>query len=285
MSVSNTRIDGSHAASPVLSMGQVFRFWLPLAASWLLMSTETPIVTAVAARMGDPKSQLAGFGVAYSLVLMVESPIISMLTAGNALARDGAPLRLVRRFMLGLGLGLTVVMLLLDLTPLFDLIVLRVIGVPHEVAAVARSTMLAMIPWPAAIAYRRFHQGVMIRHGYTRLMAFALPALRWAVLLPVLAAIQSWLRGIHVNAKSTAVIAWATAINLAGLLPVLWAGVVLGWMPGASLAAMALTISQCLESAWLWRGAPRQDAPRHVIAVRTGVGCTLRMIPHPRVPQ
>jgi hypothetical protein len=87
------------------------------------------------------------------------------------------------------------------------------------------------------------------------LIAFALPSLRLAVLLPTLAAVQSWLRGLLVNAKATAIIAWATAVNLAGLVFVLWAGVVLGWLPGASLAAVALTISQCLESGWLWRGA------------------------------
>jgi len=34
---------------------------------------------------------------------------------------------------------------------------------------------------------------------------------------------------------------------------VLLAGARLGFLPGASLAAAALTISQLVESAWLWR--------------------------------
>ena len=71
-----------------LTMSAIVRFWLPLVASWLLMTAELPAVNALVARMSEAKLQLAAFGVAYSLALAVESPIISQLTAGNALARE-----------------------------------------------------------------------------------------------------------------------------------------------------------------------------------------------------
>jgi len=430
-----TRQDGAAG----LTMSAVLRFWLPLAASWLLMLTETPIVNAFVARMTEPKLQLAAFGVALSLAYAVESPVISLLTVGNALARDRASFRLLRRFVLGLAALLTAIMLLLNSTPLFDLVVLRLMGVPAEVAGLVRPVLWALTLWPAAIAYRRFHQGVMIRYGYTRqvsygtvlrlflsvgvavggliwgrldgatvgglalgvaviaeaifvhllsrpavrnvqgippaageppltwralfqfysslaltsivslstapllnfglarspypveslaawpvvngqllivrsfgfslqevvvalldgpaaiktlrrfgtmlsvgalallsvvaftplapwwqqqiagldkeLTAFAIPALQLGVLLPVLTVFQSWLRGLIVIGKATGAIAQATAINLAVLVTVLLAGASGGWMPGASLAAVALTVSQLVESAWLWRGA------------------------------
>ncbi|MFZ5917575.1 MAG: hypothetical protein ACOYZ7_11615 [Chloroflexota bacterium] len=414
------------------------KFWLPLWASWLLMMLEGPVVNALIARMAEAKLQLAAFGVAFSLALAIESPIVSQLTVGNALARNRESFRLLRRFMWGLIVLVTAGMLLVTLTPAFDLVVVKLIGTPIAVATYVRSPLLALAIWPAAIAYRRFHQGVMIRYGYTRqvsygtvvrlltsagvalagylwsrldgatvaglalaasalaeailvhflsrpavntvermetvgepvlsmdellrfyspltltsmimlstaplinfglarapnpieslatwpvvnsqlliarsfglslqevvvarldgaqalktlqrfavilgvvallslvvlaftplalwwqmqiaglnteLTAFAVSALRLAVLLPSLNVLQSWFRGILVTGKTTGAIAQATVINLAVLLVVLLLGAGHRWLPGASLAAIALTASQVIESVWLWRAA------------------------------
>jgi hypothetical protein len=172
MSQATRDFDTHKDGSPGLTMLGVARFWLPLWASWLLMTSEMPIVNAVVARMAGAKLQLAALGVAFSLALAVESPIISQLTAANALARDRESFRLLRRFMLGLSAVLTVTMLLLSGTPLFDLVVLRVIGAPDEIAALVRPVLWTLALWPAAIAYRRFHQGVMIRYGHTRQVSY-----------------------------------------------------------------------------------------------------------------
>jgi len=443
------------AGAQGLGMRTLVRFWFPLATSWLLMTAETPVVTAVAARMADAKLQLAAFGVAFSLVLMMESPIISMLTAGNALARDRRSYLLVRRFMLGLSGFLTLGMVLFAATPLYDLVVLRLMGIPPDVAAVVRPVLWVMVPWPAAIAYRRFCQGIMIRYGYTRqvsygtalrllttvtvslmglawgrlggatvgacalgcaimgeaiyahlasrhavreteridvpgeesvpdllalarfyvplaltsmislsttpllnfgmmrslwpleslavwpvasgllgmvrsfgyslqevivallngssalktmrrfavllavgclclavgiaftpiglwwqyrvaglspeLAGFAVTALRWAVLVPVLAVAQSWLRGIIVAGKSTGAVAWATALNITVLILVLIGGAKLGRFAGASLAAIALTVSQGVESLrlWLFVRSMRMRVERAAVLQRT----------------
>ena len=80
-------------------------------------------------------------------------------------------------------------------------------------------------------------------------------ALRLAVLLPVLAVAVNMLRGIVVTGKATNVIAQATVLNLLALTLVFLIGGKLGLLPGVSLAAVALTVSQLTESAWLWRGA------------------------------
>jgi hypothetical protein len=437
------RLDGSAG----LTLSAIARFWLPLWASWLLMTAEMPIVYALVARMAEAKLQLAAFGVAFSLALAVESPVISLLTAGNALARDRESYALLRRFVLGLSALLTGGMLLLSATPLFDLVVLRVICTPPELAALMRPALWALTLWPAAIAYRRFHQGVMIRYGHTRqvsygtvvrlltsvgvgtaglawgrlsgatvaglalgaavlaeavlvhylsrpavrtvesiaypvdeppltlrallrfysplaltsivmlstaplinfglartphpieslaawpvvngqllvvrslglslqevivaklngpaamralrrfavmlgvvallllltiaftplaswwqqqiaglsaeLTALAVPALQLAVLLPVLNVLQSWLRGIVVAGKATGAIAQATVINLVVLVTGLLVGASGGWLPGASLAAVALTAAQLSESVWLWHGA--RPAQRQIV--------------------
>ena len=59
-------------------------FWLPLAATWLLMSVEGPFLASVIARMDEPKFNLAAYGVAFSFALIVEAPVIMLMSAENS---------------------------------------------------------------------------------------------------------------------------------------------------------------------------------------------------------
>ena len=78
-----------------LSVRTILAFWLPLAATWLMMSVEGPYLSAIVARLGEPVPNLAAFGVAFTLAWLAESPIIMLLTATTALARDRRELRCV----------------------------------------------------------------------------------------------------------------------------------------------------------------------------------------------
>ncbi len=73
-----------------LTQGRIFRFWLPLAATWLMMAVEGPFLAAVIARLAEPIYNLAAYGVAYSLALVVEAPVIMLMSAATALARNRA---------------------------------------------------------------------------------------------------------------------------------------------------------------------------------------------------
>ena len=78
----------------------VFSAWWPLAASWLLMGLELPAASAVLARLADPRVHLAAYGgVVFPLALLIESPILLLLSASTALARDHDSYQVVRRFM------------------------------------------------------------------------------------------------------------------------------------------------------------------------------------------
>ena len=75
-------------AYPV-TLNEVFRLWLPLAGSWVLMSIESPMLTAFVARMVSPEITLAAWGsLVYPISLAIEGPIIMLLTASTALAAD-----------------------------------------------------------------------------------------------------------------------------------------------------------------------------------------------------
>ena len=152
-------------SSSSLTAGRVARFWLPLEATWLMMAAEGPFLAAVIARLAAPKENLAAFAVATALAWMVESPIIMMLSASNALVRDGVAYRKLRRFSNVLNAAVTAVMIVLVTPPAFNLIARGVMGLAPDVAGLAGRSMIFLVLWPGAIGFRRFYQGILISDG------------------------------------------------------------------------------------------------------------------------
>ena len=190
----------------------VLFFYLPLFSSWLLMTAEGPIVSAAVNRLPDEVVMLAAVGVVFSLAVAIESPIINLLATSTALVRDRQSFLQVRRFTLQWMAGLTAIAFLLAYTPVFDLVVRRWLGTPSEVARWIQPGLQIMVLWSAAIAWRRFLQGILIAFGRTRTVA-------WGTALRLLTS-------------------GGTAIGLA-----LWGG----W-PGVHLGATALMIGVVAEA-------------------------------------
>lgn len=140
--------------------------WWPLAASWMLMGAELPIVSAVVARLAQPEINLAAYGgIVMPLAFIIESPIIMLLAASTALSKDWASFARMRRFMMAISASLTVLHILIAYTPLYDIIAHNLLGAPPQIIEPGRLGLRIMIPWSWSIAYRRFHQGVLIRFG------------------------------------------------------------------------------------------------------------------------
>lgn len=143
--------------------------WIPLAASWLFMGLERPLVSAFMARLQDPEISLAAYASAvFPLSLIIESPIIMLLAASTALSKDWAWYRFLRNFMAGLATILTIIHMLVAFTPLFDVLVSDILKIPDPIVEPARIGMMLMTPWTASIAVRRFQQGILIRYGQSR---------------------------------------------------------------------------------------------------------------------
>lgn len=206
-------------ASPV-RLGQAFRFWLPLQATWLMMSLEGPLLSLLIARLDDPKINLAAYGVAFAFAIIVEAPVILILSASNTLVKSGVSFQALRKFTFRLNLWTTVAMALLVATPLFPWLARSVLQLPEEVARLTRVALLILLPWPGAIGYRRFFQGLLIRRRLTRYVAFG--------------------TAIRVVAMASC----AVLLFLSGRLPGAWVG------------ACALTVGVCVEalvSRWMAR--------------------------------
>jgi len=137
-----------------------------------MMAVEGPFVAALVARLPQPTFNLAAFGVALALAFVAEAPIIMLLAATTALARDRESFQRLRRFSILMNGGVTAAMAVIALPPVFDVLSSRVLALPPEVAARAQLAVAVFLPWPAAIGFRRFQQGILIAAGRTRLVAY-----------------------------------------------------------------------------------------------------------------
>jgi len=151
-----------------LTHKQIFKTWWPLAVSWFLMALELPALSAIVARLPDPKVNLAAYGgIVFPLALIIEAPIIMLLAASTALSKDWKSYTKIRRFMHTTSAALTGLHILVVGTPLYFFVVEKLIGSPEEIIAPARLGLAIMLPWTWSVAYRRFNQGVLIRFGHS----------------------------------------------------------------------------------------------------------------------
>ena len=135
------------------------------------MGVELPLLSAVIARLADPKIHLAAFGgVVFPLSLLIEAPIIMLLAASTALSKNWASYVLLRRLMSQSAVALTAIHVLIAFTPLYDALVSTLLAVPEKIIEPARIGLQLMTPWTAAIAIRRFQQGVLIRFGQSKVV-------------------------------------------------------------------------------------------------------------------
>ncbi len=156
----------------MLSTKKIFLFWVPLAATWLMMSVEGPFLAAIIARLDFPKYNLAAFGVAFSFALIIEAPIIMIMSASTALVDNRDDYFTLRNYTFILNSAITLLMLILLTPTVFYFLTENLIGLPHNVAKITHITSVLLIPWPAAIGFRRFYHGLLIKHDLTKLVAY-----------------------------------------------------------------------------------------------------------------
>lgn len=223
------------AAATRMPLTKVAARWWPLAASWAFMGIELPLVSAVMARLADPDIHLAAYGgFVFPVSLIIEAPIIMLLAASTALGKDTASYRLMHRFMMTSGFLLTALHAALAFTPLFDLVLVPLLDPPAGVIEPARLGLRIMLPWTWTIAYRRFHQGLLIRFGYS------------------------------------GVVGIGTAVRLVTVSTVAFTGLALAALPGVVVATLAIAAGVTAEAIYtglrarpIVTGPLRDAAPVH----------------------
>jgi len=203
-----------------LTMRELLRQFIPLSLSDLIMVLAGPIIIAGMARLPDQEVNLAAFGVAEAMAILIESPIIMLLHASSALSSDPVAFKHLKRFMIWANVALTAVFALLAFTPLYDGLFRGWLGQPAAVADAARPAFQIMLLWPAAIGWRRFYQGMLIAH------------------------------------KKSGKVGMAAFFRLGSLALTVLAGVLLG-LPGALIGGLALEVSVLVEAAMVTYFAER----------------------------
>ncbi|MAN48664.1 MAG: hypothetical protein CME09_04710, partial [Gemmatimonadetes bacterium] len=146
-------------------------FWAPLAATWIMMAAEGPFLAAMIARMPGAEFNLGAYGVAFALAILIEAPVIMLMSAATSLVRDRISYLKMRNFSRGLILGTTLLLLIVLVPGVYRWLTETLLQLPAEVADLTYGALWFFLPWPSAIGYRRFLQGVLIRAGKTRLVA------------------------------------------------------------------------------------------------------------------
>ena len=220
------------AVAASLTTARILRTWWPLALSWLCMAFELPALSAAVARLPNPEIQLAAYGsIVFTIALIIESPVIMLLAASTALSQDWASYLKVRRAMMLMGVTLTLVHALVVFTPLYYVVVQGILGAPASIVEPGRIGLAIFLPWTWSIAYRRFHQGVLIRFGRSRAVGLG------------------------------------TFIRISTVVLVLAIGFHVGSLPGVAVAGMAVIAGVVMEAIYVhWAVQPvlrgeLKDAP------------------------
>ena len=208
-----------------LTYRRIFLFWSPLALTWLMMAIEQPFLIAFIARLSEAKYNLAAFGIAGSFAMIIESPIIMLMSASTALVTGRNSYKKLKRFTDILNAGITGIQLIFLIPPVFNYIVVHLMEVPEDVAGIAHIALIIFIPWAASIGYRRFYQGILIRNNLTRRVTYGTLVRLTVIVIVGLILYTAGVKGAYVGAgaMSLAVLleAIATRIMVAPTLKVL----------------------------------------------------------------
>ena len=159
--------------SQPVNLRTLWREFLPLSLSDVTMACGDPMLTTTLAYLPSAQMNIAAVGIAKSLAIFFESPIIMILHAANALAASGDSRKALWRFTLLVGGGLTFLLSLLGLPIIFNFVGVSLLGIPPAMLTTVSQVLLLMGGWPFAIAWRRYFQGLLIYHGQSHALAKA----------------------------------------------------------------------------------------------------------------
>ncbi|MBK5200392.1 MAG: hypothetical protein JJE21_02545 [Spirochaetaceae bacterium] len=152
----------------MITKKKIFKLWIPLAVMWIVMALESPMITSIISRLPDAINQLAAFGFSFALALLVEGPVIQMLSAGTAVTSSKASYQKILSIQRFIAIVTMSIHIILSITPVFSFFALNIMKLPPELLTPAHRTFVVLIPWAPTIGYRRLWQGVMIKHGRSK---------------------------------------------------------------------------------------------------------------------
>ena len=192
------------------SLGDAFRFFLPLMLMAELMMISHAVISAFLARMTDPEPVLAAYSIAFYFHATIGSPIWACQFVAVSFIRDRASMRRLLFFSLQVAAFVSLVLFTVGLTPVGAWLFRTLFGAGPEVAdAAQRCTFI-----------------------FSFVMLFAV--------------VRSLVYGLFMVERKTIYVTLGTVVRLAGLAVVL-AGLTL-FIEGAEVGAIALVACIAIET-------------------------------------
>lgn len=184
--VIRTELGRDESDEPELSMRSLAKFHFPLTATTMVMFLAQPMVSAALARSPDPISSMAAWQVAFSLMWLARAAIYALPEVVITLGSDPAALATLRRFCVVTGAFSCAVLLILWGSGAANLFFEKVAGVSGDTLAAANLGFILGALLPILGALQSFVRGGLTiqRRTTPRLLAigFGIPAL-WACLM------------------------------------------------------------------------------------------------------
>lgn len=186
-------------SNPPLRQRDIALFFFPLLLNIQLMSLSHTIINGALARYADYVTALAGMSVAMVVHLFIASPSYQNHTVTIAMVRGRRSLQGVLIFV-GLIAGYVSLMLgLIAFTGLGDLVLIKLLGAPPQIASAAREALQLLVLLPFFTGLRGLFQGLVIQARRTTLISLA-TGLRVGALLGFLALGKGWFSGAQLGA-------------------------------------------------------------------------------------
>ena len=192
------------------SLGDAFRFFLPLMLMAELMMISHAVISAFLARMADPEPILAAYSISFYFHATLGSPIWACQFVAVSYIRDRASMYRLLGFSLQVAAVISAILLTVGLTPVGDWLFRTLFGAGPEVAAAAQRCTLV----------------------FTFVMLFAV--------------VRSLVYGLFMVERKTIYVTLGTVVRLAGLALIL-AGLT-RFLEGAEVGALALVGCIAIET-------------------------------------
>ncbi len=205
----------------LISFREIFRFYVPLLLTSQMMTLSGPLINVAVGRASDPKLDLAAYWIGFSILMFIESPCLISQQVTATLTTGYRSLFKIFFTALAVGILAGITSVLVAVTPLGDIVFLRLIHTTAEVAARAGHVLLLLSPLPLLIALRGVGNGLAIRERKTVIIARA-TAFRVLVLASVVGAVVALNTGSGALAGAAALLTGLvveTTLVLIGVMP------------------------------------------------------------------
>ncbi len=151
------------------SYHDMIAYFAPVALTSVMFALSRPILYAVLSRQPDSTAIIAALKVAFDLALIFHNPLNQFrsmyVTFGTKHHRE------LRRFVMLVMAGMTLLMLLMAVTPLAGFIFQRLLGVEAEILAMARQAFVVLCVVPFVVSMRNVVHGRALSDGTTGCMS------------------------------------------------------------------------------------------------------------------